>query len=189
MGFWRCSGRSSSSSSSSSSSNQHQHQQRRQQQQRRQRQRQQVALPWGSGAWLRRHSVAHRFSSSKCARGGWGRGKGGSVRFSCVAAAADASWWRWRRAPPPIIRPHRSRRPAADSRPVHHGGVRVAPASARERKGAKGRTRCRWCSGRRSAAISGISSTEIFDGDYAGVRQYSRGGGGGGGLHGSGYVC
>ena len=125
MGFWRCSGR-------SSSSNQHQHQQRRQQQQRRQRQRQQVALPWGSGAWLRRHSVAHRFSSSKCARGGWGRGKGGSVRF--VAAAADASWWRWRRAPPPMIRPHRSRRPAADSRPVRHGGVRVAPARARGRR-------------------------------------------------------
>ena len=59
---------------------------------------------------------------------GWGSVRSGS------AAAAVASWWRWCRSPPPVIRPHRSRRPAADSRPVRHGGVRVAPARARGRR-------------------------------------------------------
>ena len=64
--------------------------------------------------------------------------------------------------------------PAASLPPARR---RLAPCPSRRRsrrtcegKGAKGRTRCRWCSGRRSAAISGISSTEIFDGDYAGVK-------------------
>ena len=106
-----------------------------------------------------------RHSVSECARAGGGGGVGvcsirvSSSRCRIVVAMAPRST---------------SGHPAASLPPARR---RLAPCPSRRRsrrtcegKGANGRTRCRWCSGRRSAAISGISSTEIFDGDYAGVK-------------------
>ena len=117
-------------------------------------------------------------SASARARGageGWGSVRSGS------AAAAVASWWRWRRAPPPVIRPHRSRRPAADSRPVRHGGVRVAPARARGRRDVPA---AGGVPAEEAPPFLGFLRRRSSTATTQGSRGYSRGGGGGGGSMG-----